>query len=83
MNDEADTNHLVTSDKVGLFQNGRLSAICLNSGVVFMQFFLPRGSFLTIISKGDMLARKCSQGIPLKFQDGTFDTIKFFTGSST
>ena len=41
-----------------------------------------------LFSKGDMPAQKCSQGLPLKFQDGTFGTIKnfgknFFTGSST
>ena len=42
----------------------------------FLGNFLPRGSFLTIILKGDMLAQECSQGLLLKFQDGTFDAIK-------
>ena len=28
--------------------------------------------------KGDMPAQKCSQGLLLKFQDGTFGAIKFF-----
>ena len=54
----------------------------------FLGGLLPRESFSLIISKGDMPAQKCSQGLPLKFQDGTFGTIKnfgknFFTGSST
>ena len=44
----------------------------------FFGNFLPRGSFLTIILKGDMLAQNCSQGLPLKFQAGTFGAIKFF-----
>ena len=39
---------------------------------------MPRESFSSIISKGDMPAYKCSQGLPLKFQYGTFGAIKFF-----
>ena len=38
------------------------------------------------MTKGDMLAHKFSQGLPLKFQDGTFDAIKIkkkITGSPT
>ena len=54
----------------------------------FLGSLLPRESFSSIISKGDMPAQKCSQGLPLKFQDGTFGAIKIFgkkifTGSST
>ena len=54
----------------------------------FLGIFVPRGSFLTIILKGDMLAQNCSQGLPLKFQAGTFGAIKIFrkknfTGSSS
>ena len=53
----------------------------------FLGIFLPKESFSSIISKGDMPAQKYSQGLPLKFQDGTFGAIKFFgkiffTGSS-
>ena len=44
----------------------------------FLGIFVPRGSFLTIILKGDMLAQNCSQGLPLKFQAGTFGVIKIF-----
>lgn len=44
----------------------------------FLGIFVPRGSFLTIILKGDMLAQNCFQGLPLKFQAGTFGAIKFF-----
>ena len=41
-----------------------------------------------LFPKGDMPAQKCSQGLLLKFQDGTFGAIKIFgkeifTGSST
>ena len=54
----------------------------------FLGIFLPGEPFSSIISKGDMPAQKCSQGLPLKFQDGTFGEIKifgkkFFIGSST
>ena len=31
-----------------------------------------------LFSKVDMPAQKCSQGVLLKFQDGTFGAIKFF-----
>ena len=44
----------------------------------FLGIFVPRGSFFTIILKGDMLAQNCSQGLPLKFQAGTFGAIKIF-----
>ena len=44
----------------------------------FLGSLLPRESFSSIISKGDMPAQKCSQGLPLKFQDGTFGAIKIF-----
>ena len=40
------------------------------------RFFSPRESFSPVISKGDMPAQKCSQGLPLKFQGGTFGAIK-------
>ena len=43
----------------------------------FLGIFLPRESFSSIISKGDMPAQKYSQGLPLKFQDGT-GAIKIF-----